>query len=230
MCGRFAQYSSSKAYAELFAAETSLDLAPRYNLAPTQPIAVVRALDGKRRELVQMRWGLIPSWSKGADTGYSLINARAETVAEKPSFRSAWQYRRCLIPSEGFYEWQSLAGGKQPYFIRLQDRQPFAMAGLWEAWLNPVGERIESCTIIVTNANALVARIHERMPVILPQSDWEAWLDHRRREASSLLSLLRPCEPSRMEVFRVSRRVNDPRQEGADLIASWEPHSPFVSE
>ena len=155
MCGRFVQYSDPDIYASHFHAVTLFDAKPRYNLAPTQPVLVVRQSD-ETRELVSLRWGLVPSWSKGPDNRYSMINARAETVDTKPAYRNAFKYRRCLIPAEGFYEWKKDGRGKTPFLIRRKNGAPFGMAGLWERWHGKDNETIESCTIIVTEANAPV--------------------------------------------------------------------------
>jgi putative SOS response-associated peptidase YedK len=219
MCGRFVQASPSRAYAELFGlADTELDLPPRYNVAPSQAVLAARTEPNRKTRLVPLRWGLVPGWSKGPDARYSMINARAETVHEKPAYRAAFKYRRCLIPSEGFYEWRSEGGRKQPWFIHRRDHLPFAMAGLWEHWQDPGGNELESCTILVTEANALIAPIHDRMPVILDPSDWAAWLDPLNQNPSALRPLLRSCPADEMEVYAVSSQVNRPGNEGASLI------------
>ena len=165
-----------------------------------------------------LRWGLIPAWAPEPRTGYSTINARAETVAEKPTYRQAFRRRRCLIPADGFYEWQSIGKGKQPYGIAPADGAPFALAGLWERWERD-GQVLESCTILVTQANALLAPLHDRMPVILDPADEARWLDPALTDPAALRPLLVPCPPERLRLWPVSSAVNDPRHEGPDLIA-----------
>src|SRR5262245_35107324 len=177
MCGRFTLATSRAQLADLFRLAGGPELPLRYNIAPTQPVPVVRAA-GDGRALALARWGLIPRWATDPAIGNRLINARSETVAEKPSFRDAFRKRRCLIPATGFYEWAKTAGGKQPYHFRLLDGRPFAFAGLWERW-DRGGEPVESCTILTTAANAVVRPVHERMPVILPAEAFAAWLDNR---------------------------------------------------
>ena len=218
MCGRFVQSSPVERYARMFGAAATVESAPRYNAAPTQPILAVRVAPSGMRELVPLRWGLIPAWSAGPDNRYSMINARAETVHQKPAYRDAFRRRRCLIPADGFYEWRQECSGREPYYIRLRDGEPFAFAGLWESWQQPGGERIDSCTIIVTEANELVRPIHDRMPVILPPESHTAWLDPDQRDPARLLPLLRPYPAQAMAAWRVSRRVNNPRHDGPDLI------------
>ena len=177
--------------AELFELSEVPELSPRYNIAPTQDVAAVRAADSGR-ELVALHWGLIPSWAKERSIGARMINGRSETVAEKPSFRSALKSRRCLIVADGFYEWQKLGARKQPFFIALADRRPFAFAGLWERWAGEGGEPVESCTILTTTANEAIAPIHDRMPVILDREHHGVWLDRGVTDAAALLPLLRP--------------------------------------
>jgi putative SOS response-associated peptidase YedK len=217
MCGRFVQYSDPGIYASCFDAEAFPAAAPRYNVAPTQPVLVVRKTD-ERRELVPLRWGLIPSWSKGPESGYSMINARAETVASKPAYRNAFKYRRCLIPTEGFYEWRKEGRAKTPFLIRRADGEPFGMAGLWERWRGTEGETIESCTIIVTEANAVVQELHDRMPVILAPEDYAAWLDPENKDADGLRRMLRPADPAPWMLREVSRKVNSPKNDSPELI------------
>jgi putative SOS response-associated peptidase YedK len=219
MCGRFVQASPSRAYAELFGlADTEVELPPRYNVAPSQAVLAARVEPSQRTRLVPLRWGLVPGWSKGPDPRYSMINARAETVHEKPAYRSAFKYRRCLIPSEGFYEWRSESGRKQPWFIHRRDHRPFAMAGLWEHWQDPAGNELESCTILVTEANPLIAPIHDRMPVILDPTDWDAWVDPLNQDPSVLRPLLRSYPAEEMATYAVSSQVNRPGNEGPALI------------
>jgi putative SOS response-associated peptidase YedK len=218
MCGRFIQHSAPEIYASRFDVEVLCEASPRYNLAPTQPVLAVRQAETGTRELVRLRWGLIPAWSKGPDNRYSMINARAETVDSKPAYRNAFKRRRCLIPSEGFYEWKAEAGGKTPFLIRRRDGEPFAMAGLWERWQDPEGEAIESCTVLVTDANALVSAIHDRMPVVLDPVDYAAWLDPETKDVARLRARLRPADPEPWELRPVSRRVNSPKNDGPELL------------
>lgn len=195
--------------------DTHFSWEPRYNAAPTQRMPVVRVFDGKR-ELVLLRWGLIPSWAKDPKIGNSLINARGETVHEKPAFRSAFKARRCLVPADGFYEWRKLSGGsKQPYRITMADSSPFAFAGLWERW-DKGDEPLETFTIITTTANVLVAPIHDRMPVILDPADYDAWLESQ--DTTIPMALLQPYPAKRMSAYPVSTRVNSPRNDDAAVI------------
>jgi putative SOS response-associated peptidase YedK len=217
MCGRFARIVSNKKLREKYRLKEIAELEPRYNIAPTQPVAVVRAAEGGN-ELSLLRWGLIPSWSKDAKIGYKLINARSETVAEKPSFRSAFKQRRCLIPASGFYEWQKQeTGRKQPYFIFPREGELFSFAGLWERWHDPEGEQVETCTILTTTANDLMKPIHDRMPVILDPTTERQWLDPRA-SGDALQSLLVPCPAEWMEARPVSLWVNNPKNHGPKCI------------
>ena len=225
MCGRFALYSDPLSLARQFDAEAPADLLPRYNVAPTQAIPIVRVEAGQRH-FASARWGLIPHWAKAMDTSYSTINARAETVASKPAFRDAFRHRRALIPIDNFFEWQTLPGSKlkQPWAIALQDREPMALAGLWEQWRNPLGGIIESCTIIVTdsNANEIMRPIHERIPVILAPEDWDAWLDPDAKDTGQLQSLLVPYPAEGMTAWKVGTRVNNSRHESPDCTEPLE--------
>jgi putative SOS response-associated peptidase YedK len=189
---------------------------PRFNIAPTQSVIVVSD-DGQRR-LVQMRWGLIPSWAKDPSIGDRMINARAETLAEKPTFRAALKRRRCIIPADGFYEWQKLGKVKQPVRIVLKSREPFGFAGLWEQWISPNGEGIFSCTIVTTAANELLKAVHDRMPVILTRDAEAAWLDPKTQDPEKLLPLLKQYPPEQMEFYPVSRDVNSPAVDKPSII------------
>jgi putative SOS response-associated peptidase YedK len=166
-----------------------------------------------------LRWGLIPSWAKDPAMGAKLINARAETVAEKPSFRSAFRHRRCLVVADGFYEWQKQEGKKQPFYFRLQDGQPFAFAGLWESWKDPNGEVVDSCTILTTEANQLMQPIHDRMPVILASQDYDLWLDPTV-QSEQLQNLLQPFPSEAMVSYPVSTKVNKPTNDTPELVNS----------
>ncbi|QXP89618.1 SOS response-associated peptidase [Methylococcus capsulatus] len=228
MCGRYTLTTAAdqyKAQVKYERARAFLEkLFARYNIAPTQDVAAVRTGTDGVRELVALRWGLIPGWSKAPKTEYSTINARAETVAEKPAFRSAFRRRRCLILADGYYEWQARPGSKlkRPWYIRRADGEPFAFAGLWERWEphpGEEGEPVESCSIIVTDANALTRPIHDRMPVILDPAAYEVWLDPECRDKTGLLALLRPFPAEEMTAWRVSTHVNSPKHDDPACVA-----------
>lgn len=220
MCGRFSIATPGPRLVEAFAVvrDGALfdDLAPRYNVAPSQHIPAIR-LDAGERAACLLRWGLIPSWAQDEKLGYKMINARAETVAEKPAFRAAFKRRRCLIPATGFYEWRQ-ANGKQPYNVRRRDGAPFALAGLWEHWAH-AGQAIESCTIIVTDANDLMRAIHDRMPVIITPKDYDLWLNPEVGDGERLLPLLIPYPGEDLELYPVSRLVNSPKNDRPELLA-----------
>jgi putative SOS response-associated peptidase YedK len=218
MCGRYTLSTSIDKLAEEFDLSGSLpDLQSSYNVAPTQEVPAVMEGNGGRR-LEMLRWGLIPSWADDPGIGNRMINARSETVAEKPSFRRAFKERRCLIPADGFYEWQKTNGSKQPFYFRMKDWRPFAFAGLWESWSGD-GE-IRSCTILTTAANNLVGEIHPRMPVILPHEVYDLWLDSTVQDRDQLLSLLAPYPTEDMEAHPVSRRVNNPSNNEPQCVES----------
>lgn len=213
MCGRFTLQSPVDDLRALFEFDGTVELVPRYNIAPTQDVAVVRAApDEGERELALVRWGLIPFFMKDASSGARMINARSETVAEKPSFRAALRKRRCLVPADGFIEWQKRESGKQPLLIDRKDGATFAMAGLWESWKGPDGD-IESCTILTTSANETVAPVHDRMPVILGRDDFSLWLDRGVSSPELLLPLLEPCASGDLRTREISPRVNSPRND-----------------
>lgn len=221
MCGRFTLTTPTQNLATLFDLESAPSLEPRYNIAPTQAVAVVRLTPAARREFTLMRWGLIPSWAKDPGIGNSLINARAETVAEKPSFRSAFKRRRCLIPADGFFEWQKLEKRKQPYFIGLKDYRLFAFAGLWEHWEGGDGSVVDSCTIITTTANERVQMLHDRMPVILQPADYADWLTPTT-PVDLLFHLLRPYAAEEMIAFPVSAIVSNPANDLPECVTPLE--------
>ncbi|MBF2002054.1 MAG: SOS response-associated peptidase [Synechococcales cyanobacterium M58_A2018_015] len=219
MCGRFTLTQSADAIADAFDLLELPIVAPRYNIAPTQPVPVVRAEAGSaQRQFTYLYWGLIPSWAKDPSMGARMINARAETVTEKPAFRAAFKRRRCLIVADGFYEWQATGRQKQPYYFCLPDRQPFALAGLWEHWQSSLGDEIESCTILTTAANDRLRPIHDRMPVILNRSQYNLWLDPQVQSADRLLPLLQPYPAEAMQHYPVSRAVNNPQNDSPDCI------------
>jgi putative SOS response-associated peptidase YedK len=212
MCGRFTLNSSSEALAADFDLGDVAELEPRFNIAPSQDIAVVRCDEAGRRECAQLRWGLIARWSKDPKKARAPINARSETAAEKPTFRSAMAKGRCLIPTTGFYEWQAQQGGpKQPYLLRMRDRPLFAMAGLHELWKGEGGEVIESTAILTTAANGTLKPIHDRMPVIIGPGDYARWLDPETQEAADVADLMVPCPDDWLEAIPVSTKVNNPR-------------------
>jgi len=226
MCGRYTVSSPIEVIADLFEVlreeEGGVPLPevqPRYNLAPTQDAPVVRVLEpGGGRRLELLRWGFIPTWAKEAAIGNRMINARAESVAEKPAYRWAFKKHRCLVVTDGFFEWKKVAGGKQPHLIRTKDGQPFAFAGLWSRWQPPQGEPLETFTILTTDANPVVADVHDRMPVILAPKDYGLWLDPAVQDPEKLQPLLVPAPEELLETLPVSRRVNSPANDSADCI------------
>jgi putative SOS response-associated peptidase YedK len=219
MCGRFTLRASPADVAAHFGLDEIPDhLDERYNIAPSQAIATVRLDDAGRHVLRMNKWGLIPAWSKDAKIGYSLTNARAETVDEKPAFRSAFKARRCLIPADGFFEWLAITPKqKQPYHFRRIDGALLGFAGLWERWKNPEGQTVETCSIITTSANDVVRPVHDRMPVILDPADYGQWLDPRAG-ADDLLALLRPAPDEVMTAVAVSSYVSNARNQGPRCV------------
>ncbi len=219
MCGRFTLFHDVATIARAFNVPVpeSLKVTPRYNVAPTQEILSI--VHDEAPQLTLLRWGLIPSWAKEESIGSKMINARAETLAEKPSFKRLLRSRRCLILADGFYEWKKEGKGKVPMFITLKDDEPFAFAGLWDSWRDADGQQIRTCTIITTEANELMAPIHNRMPVILPQQAREEWLDPSLHEEQLLLPLLKSYPAEAMTTRPVSRLVNNPQYDSAELIA-----------
>lgn len=220
MCGRYNIIPDAKAWITVGDVLRGIgifdDLKPRYNVAPSQDVPAIRAdPETGERAACMLRWGLIPFWAKDKKIGYKMINARAETVSEKPAYRTAFKKRRCLLPASGFYEWQK-TNGKQPYNIRMKDGRPFFFAGLWEHWEHE-GETVESCTIIVTDANKLLEPLHDRMPVIIKPKDFSGWLDPTA-EAKALKALLNPYPDNDMEAYQVSRAVNSPKNDSRELI------------
>ncbi len=221
MCGRYTLRVSPAELAELFGVINQFDWSPRYNIAPTQTVAAVRLFEsGDGRELALLKWGLIPFWAKDAKIGSNLINARADTVATKPAFRAALKKRRCLIPVDGFYEWQVVPGQKtkQPDLISVRDVPAFAFAGLWEHWTNPEGNRVDNCSIITTDANELMQQVHNRMPVILDPADYERWLDRDQQDPKAVVDLLKQFPAERMQLVPVSTLVNSPRNEKPECV------------
>jgi putative SOS response-associated peptidase YedK len=226
MCGRYTLTAPGEIVAEIFELVDVPPILPRYNLAPTQEAAVVRVVKpGAPRILASLRWGLIPYWAQDPAIGNRMINARAESLAEKPAYRDSFRRRRCLVPADGFYEWKKLdAKTKQPYLIHRQDRRPFAFAGLWDAWRSPESGPLETFTIITTSPNDLLRPLHDRMPVILDPRDYAAWLDPANRNAAHLQSLLAPAPETGWQATPVSRAVNHADHDEPDCI------EPLVAE
>ena len=224
MCGRFTLRAPASVIAEQFALFEAPPFAARFNIAPSQPAPVIRMrpdrTEGDRgsRELVWLRWGLIPGWAQDPAIGNRLINARAETAAEKPAFRAAMRRRRCLVVADGFYEWQRTGRAKQPFFIHLRDDRPFAFAGLWEAWEGPDHSAIESCTLLTIGPNELMRPIHDRMPVILPPESYDLWLDPAMQQPDRLTPLLAPYPAEQMKTSPVSSLVNNPANDDPRCI------------
>lgn len=226
MCGRYTLTTPVETVAEVFGVQEFTDLRPRYNIAPTQEVAVVGRNQEGSRTLGTMRWGLVPHWAKDISIGNRMINARSETVAEKPAFRSSFKRKRCLLPADGFYEWKKLNGKKQPYYARRKDQAPFAFAGIWARWRpktestdnNEEGPVIQSCALLTTEPNDVMRDIHDRMPVILPADAWDLWLDPEPEDVDALTELLRPYDPEVMEAYAVSTLVNRPGNDSPRCI------------
>jgi putative SOS response-associated peptidase YedK len=222
MCGRYVITSTPEAIRALFGYAEQPNFPPRYNVAPTQPIPIVRIAEG-RRSFALMRWGLLPSWVKDPKTFPLLINARGESVLDKPAFRNAMRRRRCLIPTDGFYEWAAGAP-KRPYFVRAKERTdgvvpPLAFAGLWETWTGPNGEELDTAVIVTTTANRTLAHIHERMPVFVPREAFDLWLDCANVEANVAAALIRPAADGLLEAYEISSAVNRVANDSAALVA-----------
>lgn len=217
MCGRFTLQISPELLAEIFGLTEIPTFPARYNIAPTQQIAIVRS-DANQNRLDFVKWGLIPSWAKDNTIGNHMINAKSETVHEKPAFHHAIRYRRCLVPSSGFFEWRKEGNSKQPIYIHLKDGTPMVYAGLWESWKTPEGSTLESCSILTTTANTLIEPIHDRMPVILHPQEYGLWLDRDMTDPTRLQKLYQPYPSELLEAFEVSTAVNSPRNDSPDLI------------
>jgi putative SOS response-associated peptidase YedK len=218
MCGRFTLVTDPEKLMSRFQLqEIPFDLKPRYNIAPGQPIPAILA-DGGRRRIGQLRWGLVPSWAQDEKIGYKMINARAETLQEKPAFRRLFAHKRYLIPADGFYEWKQLGNYKQPMRITMREGQPFGFAGLYDTWTSPVGEKLYTCTIITTKPNEAVANIHDRMPVILRPEAEDLWLDRERFDPELLRSFLEPYDAAEMRAYPVPALVGNPRNDVPDCI------------
>jgi putative SOS response-associated peptidase YedK len=219
MCGRFVQKSPSKKVAEKFQVGEVPPLVERFNVAPAQAVLAIRE-SGAGREAAFLKWGLVPRWAKDPALGNKLINARSETVAEKPSFREAFRRRRCLVPADGFFEWSRRGEKKRPYYFHMRDGEPFAIAGLWERWEGEA-EPLETCTLLTTEANELLAPYHDRMPVILRPEDYDLWLDAGARSDEALGALLRPYPHRGMAAHEVSPLVNNPANDDPRCAEPW---------
>jgi len=215
MCGRITQSSSPQDYARLFGITCDLVIKPRYNIAPSNQIMACRLSAAGEKELITLHWGLVPAWSKGLDRRFSMINARAETLADKPAYRGPFKKQRCLIPADGFYEWHQ-ENGKQPYYIHATQDHPLMFAGIWDHWEDDSGDKIDSCSIITCAANKQMQPIHERMPVILSSDQWDSWFNGQ--DATTLQSMLVPYRDDDMDIYQVSTVVNNPKKDGAGLI------------
>lgn len=218
MCSRYSLTSPPEAVRAYFRYVNDVaDFPPRYNIAPTQPVAIVRNDFKGQREFALVRWGLMPPWLKDPRERAPLFNARAESAAEKPSFRGAMRHRRCLIPTDGFYEWTGKAGARRPFLIRPRGGGLFAMAGLWEHWIGSDGSEIETMAVLTCPANPTVATLHDRMPVLLPEEAFDVWLDCCPGTATHIAHMLAPPPASLLELIEVSPKLNDARNEGAEV-------------
>lgn len=226
MCGRFTLHHAPKDVNERFAVQDTLfAIAPRYNIAPSQTVAAVVQSSGRRLE--GFKWGLVPFWAKDPKIGNRMINARAETLLEKPAFKYAFAKRRCIIPADGFYEWEAKGKVKQPLYLRMRDGRLFGLAGLWEEWKSPDGSTLRTCTIITVEPNPLVASVHNRMAAILKPEAESAWLDGSIKNGADLLGLLQAFPEEEMELYKVSRKVNSPDYDAPDCIHAAETQALF---
>jgi len=223
MCGRYTIVSAPAVLRELFGFEELPNFPARFNIAPTQPIPIVRLFEGKR-QFALVRWGFLPSWAKDPSTFSLLINARGESAREKPAFRAAMKYRRCLIPADGFYEWQARGSGlKQPFYIHATSGAPLAFAGLWETWTGPNGEEVDTAAIVTTAANGTLAPIHARMPVIVPPEAFDLWLDTAHVDERTAAAVIAPAPDDLLEAYPVSTAVNRTANDDPKLIELFTP-------
>lgn len=219
MCGRFALFANANELERHFQVSLPFHVAPRYNIAPSQPVLALAHTPGTSDPVwAHFQWGLVPSWAKDPSIGARMINARAESLAEKPAFRSAFRYRRCIVPISGFYEWAKTERTRQPYFLRAVGGEPMGVAGLWERWHSPDGSELTTCTLITTDANDTVRPIHHRMPAILDPKDYALWLDPET-PTKTLHALLRPASEALLTAYPVSTLVNSPTHDDPSLIA-----------
>ncbi len=217
MCGRYLITSAPEAFRRLFRYDENPNFPPRYNVAPTQPVPIVRLVDGKR-QFALVRWGLLPAWVKDPRGFSLLVNARGESVNDKPAFRNAMKRRRCLFPADGFYEWMEQGREKRPFVVRPKDRQPVAFAGLWESWMGPNGEEVETATIVTTPANRTLTPIHHRMPVIVPPDAFDFWLDCANVDALTAAALFVPAPEDAMDACEISTAVNRVANDGPEVL------------
>ena len=217
MCGRYTVIANPEALRALFGYDEQPNFPPRYNVAPTQPIAIVRLVDGKRH-FALVRWGLLPSWVKDPKTFTLLINARGETVCDKPAYRAAMKRRRCLIPADGFYEWQKAGDRKRPFYVHAKSGEPLAFAGLWETWQGPNGEELETAAIVTTAANGTLKPIHDRMPVIVPGEAFDLWLNCTDVDAKTAEALIAPAPEGLLEAYEISTAVNRTANDNPKLL------------
>ena len=222
MCGRYALISAPEAIRALFGYQDQPNFPPRYNITPTQPVAIVRVAEGARR-FALVRWGLIPPWVKDPRTLSVLFNARGESVNDKPAFRLAMRRRRCLFPADGFYEWRQLGRDRRPFFVRSRTGGPIAFAGLWETWMGPNGEEMETAAIVTTAANRTLAAIHPRMPVVIAPEAFDLWLGGNDLDVAAATALIAPAPEDALEAYEVSAAVNSATNDAPDLIAPAPP-------
>jgi len=222
MCGRYCLSSAPEAIRALFRYPEQPNFPPRYNVAPTQPVPIVRMVEG-RRQFALVRWGLVPAWVEDPRAFSLLINARSESVNDKPAFKNAMKRRRCFFPADGFYEWKAGPTGKRPYFARPRAGSPIAFAGLWETWIGPNGEEMETAAILTTTANAETGQIHSRAPVIIPPEQFDFWLDCRNVDEGMASELLAPAPDESMDVYEISNSVNRVANDSPELIAAVAP-------
>lgn len=222
MCGRFTLVTNLEKWKERFQIEViPFEGKPRYNIAPSQHIPAI-ILDRGHRRIGQLKWGLVPAWAADETGGYKMINARCETLHEKPAFKQLFVKKRCIVPADSFYEWMQSITGKQPMRIMMKSGEPFAFAGLYDTWTNPVGEKVHTCTIVTTQANELIENIHERMPVILKKEDEKIWLDREKYDQLKLQSLFTPNDSNEMLVYPVSTKVGSPKNDDPSCIQEIE--------
>ena len=217
MCSRYSLTSPPEAVRAYFRYDNEAVFPARYNIAPSQPVGIVRCTQNGGREFALVRWGLIPSWVKDPREVRMMINARSETAAEKPSFRAAMRHRRCLVPTDGFYEWMGAAGAKRPHLARPRNRGPMGMAGIYEHWQGADGSEIESMAILTTAANQAMSVLHDRMPVIIAPEHFDTWLDCHSGSAEHILALLHAPPEDLLQLVEVSRKLNNPRNEGPEV-------------
>lgn len=220
MCGRYRLSKRKQLIEEYFETANEVDWKPRFNIAPSQNVGIIRQSSTRpEREFSQVRWGLIPSWAQDAGVGHKIINARSETVADKPAFRDSFRARRCLIPADGFYEWKRSKEAKQPFHFGMLDDSAFAFAGIWDSWNDGRGNSLETCSILTTAPNSLLVDVHDRMPVILEPENYELWLDPGFRDLNAVSEMLKPFNPKLMKRHPVSSRVNSPANDDSECSA-----------